>query len=415
MLESYFKRGHTLDRLRVEPTGRYMDNFAETLHTKGYGVWAAQAYLRAAAHLGIWMKRKDFSVMKLDEQVIGEFARHLPSCRCLGKNRGIYDDAVIGARHFLDHLRDTGVAPAGAPLEKPPLPTLIDGFERWMRQHRGVSESTLTTYRLILTKLLGVIGEMPDSYNAHILRRGVEMQTSRCGRSWAKLVITTIRMFLRNLVVYNLCDATLVDALPTIAHWKRTSCPDYLSKEEVEKLVVACNPVTAEGARDRAVLLLLVRLGLRAGDIVHLRHADIDWENGALQLTGKGRRQSALPLPQDVGDAILNYVEHWRPNVRNEHIFLRVNAPFVPLAGSSAVSSLVNRAARRARLSARRIGAHILRHTAARLMLRKGASLQTISGLLRHQSLDTTALYAKVDVEMLSEIAQPWPEEVLPC
>src|SRR6266704_1596892 len=366
MLESYFKLDHTLRRLRAEPTGRYMDNFAETLHTKGYGVWAAQAYLRAAAHLGIWMKRKGFSVMKLDEQVIGEFARHLPSCRCLGKNRGIYDDAVIGARHFLDHLRDTGVAPAGAPLEKPPLPTLIDGFERWMRQHRGVFESTLTTYRLILTKLLGAVGETPCNYNAHVLRRGVEMQTSRCGRSWAKLV-------------------------------------------------VACNPVTAEGARDRAVLLLLVRLGLRAGDIVHLRHADIDWENGALQLTGKGRRQSALPLPQDVGDAILNYVEHWRPDVGDEHVFLRVNAPFVPLAGSSAVSSLVRRAARRAGLSARRIGAHILRHTAASLMLREGASLQTISHVLRHQSLDTTVIYAKVDVEMLSEIAQPWPEEVQSC
>src|SRR2546429_1931552 len=204
----------------------------------------------AAAHLGIWMKRKGFSVMKLDEQVIGKFARHLPSCRCLGKNRGIYDDAVIGARRFLDHLRDTGVAPAGAPLEKPPLPTLIDGFERWMQQHRGVFESTLTTYRLILTKLLGAVGETPCNYNAHVLRRGVEMQTSRCGRSWAKLVITTIRMFLRYLVVYNLCDPNLVDALPTIAHWKRASCPDYLSKEEVEKLVVACNPVTAEGARE---------------------------------------------------------------------------------------------------------------------------------------------------------------------
>jgi hypothetical protein len=118
MLESYFKRDHTLDRLRAEPTGRFMDDFAKTFRTKGYGVWAAQAYLRAAAHLGIWMKRKGFSVMKLDEQVSGEFARHLPSCRCLGKNRGIYDDAVIGARHFLDHLRDIGVAPASAPLEK---------------------------------------------------------------------------------------------------------------------------------------------------------------------------------------------------------------------------------------------------------------------------------------------------------
>jgi integrase/recombinase XerD len=415
MLESYFKLDHTLRRLRAEPTGRYMDVFAKTLHTKGYGVWAAQAYLRAAAHLGMWIKQQGLSVMKLDDQVIGEFARHLPSCRCLGKNRGIYDDAVIGARHFLDHLRDIGVAPASAPLEKSLLPTIIDGFERWMRQHRGVSESTLTTYQLILTKLLGAVGETPGNYNAHVLRRGAEMQTSRCGRCWAKLVITTIRMFLRYLVVYNLCDPNLVDALPTIAHWKRASCPDYLSEEDVEKLIVACNPVTAEGARDMAVLLLLVRLGLRAGDIVHLRHADIDWEHGALQLTGKGRRQSSLPLPQDVGDAILNYVEHWRPDVRDEHVFLRVNAPFVPLAGSSAVSSLVNRAARRARLSARRVGAHILRHTAASLMLRKGASLQTISHVLRHQSLDTTVLYAKVDVEMLSEIAQPWPEEVVPC
>jgi site-specific recombinase XerD len=392
-----------------------MDDFAKTLHTKGYGVWAAQAYLRAAAHLGIWIKRQDFSVTKLDEEVIGEFARHLPSCHCLGKNRGIYDDAVIGARHFLDHLRGTGVAPAGAPVEKPPLPTIIDGFERWMRQHRGVSESTLTPYRLILTKLLGAIGETAGSYNAHVLRRGVELQTSRCGRSWAKLVITTVRMFLRYLVVHNLCDPALVDALPTIAHWKRASCPDYLSKEEVEKLIVVCNPETAEGARDMAVLLLLVRLGLRAGDIVHLRHADIDWEQGAFQVTGKGRRHSVLPLPQDVGDAILNYVEHWRPDVRDEHVFLRVNAPFVPLASSSAVSSLVNRAARRARLSASRLGAHILRHTAASLMLREGVSLQTIGGLLRHQSLDTTVLYAKVDVEMLLEIAQPWPEEVTPC
>ena len=415
MLESYFKLDHTLRRLRAEPTGRYMDDFAKTLHTKGYGVWAAQAYLRAAAHLGIWIKRQDFSVTKLDEEVIGEFARHLPSCHCLGKNRGIYDDAVIGARHFLDHLRGTGVAPAGAPVEKPPLPTIIDGFERWMRQHRGVSESTLTPYRLILTKLLGAIGETAGSYNAHVLRRGVELQTSRCGRSWAKLVITTVRMFLRYLVVHNLCDPALVDALPTIAHWKRASCPDYLSKEEVEKLIVVCNPETAEGARDMAVLLLLVRLGLRAGDIVHLRHADIDWEQGAFQVTGKGRRHSVLPLPQDVGDAILNYVEHWRPDVRDEHVFLRVNAPFVPLASSSAVSSLVNRAARRARLSASRLGAHILRHTAASLMLREGVSLQTIGGLLRHQSLDTTVLYAKVDVEMLLEIAQPWPEEVTPC
>jgi site-specific recombinase XerD len=346
-----------------------MDDFAETLHAKGYGIWAGQAYLRAAAHLGIWIKRQGLSATKLNEEVIGEFARHLPSCRCLGKNQGIYDDAVIGARHFLSHLRDTGIAQVcGAPLQRPSLPALVDGFQRWMLQHRGVSKSTLTVYRSILTKLLGTIGETPGSYNAHVLRHGVEMQTSCCGTSWAKLVITTARMFLRYLVVHDLCHSALVDALPTIAHWKRASCPDYLSKEEVEKLIIACNPATAQGARDRAVLLLLVRLGLRAGDIVHLGHGDIDWEQGAIQVTGKGRRQSVLPLPQDAGDAILNYLEHWRPAIRDEHVFLRVNAPFLPLAGSSAVSSLVNRAARRARLSSNRIRAHLLRYVSSLIM-----------------------------------------------
>ena len=169
MLENYFKLDRTLQRLRAEPTGRYMDDFAKTLHTQDYSIWAGQAYLRAAAHLGIWIKRQGLSVMKLDEEVITEFARHRPSCHCLGKNGGIYDDAVIGARHFLHHLRDAGVAPADAPLEQPPLPTLIDGFERWMRQHRGVCESTLTPYRLILTRLLGAIGETADNYNAHVL------------------------------------------------------------------------------------------------------------------------------------------------------------------------------------------------------------------------------------------------------
>ena len=416
MLESYFRLDRTLRRLRAEPTGRYMDDFAKDLHTKGYGVWAAQAYLRSAAHLGIWIKRqRGFSVPALDEEVISAFAGHLPSCDCLGRNRGVYDDAVIGARHFLDHLRAAGVAPACASIERPSLPPLVDGFERWMRQHRGVTDSTLRCYRLMLTKLVVTVGETPRNYNAHGLRRGVEMQTSCCGRSWAKLVITAVRMFLRYLAVYNLCDPALVDALPTIAHWKRASCPAYLSKEEVERLMAVCNPATDEGGRDRAVLLLLVRLGLRAGDIVHMRQRDIDWEHGTLQVTGKGRRQSLLPLPQDVGDAILHYVEHGRPDVGDEHVFLRVNAPFVPLAGSSAVSSLINRAARRARLSASRIGAHILRHTAATLMLRQGVSLQTIGGFLRHQSIDTTILYAKVDVQMLSEIAQPWPGEVGSC
>ena len=202
--------------------------------------------------------------------------------------------------------------------------------------------------------------------------------------------------------------------LPLLSGSGRPARPIF-SKQDVEKLLAACDPATDQGLRDLAVILLWVRLGLRAGDVVHLRWGDIDWERGTLAATGKGRRQCLLPLPQDAGDAILKYAERGRPDVRDEHVFLRVNAPFVPLAHSSAVSSLVNRAARRAGLSAKRIGAHILRHTAATLMLRQGASLGTIANVLRHQSPDTTVLYAKVDVDMLSEIAQPWPGEAPTC
>jgi integrase/recombinase XerD len=373
MLESYFKLERTSQRLRAEPTGRYMDDFAKTLYTQGYGIWSGQAYLRAAGHLGIWIKRRSVSVKKLDEEVIGEVVRHLPSCHCLGKNRGIHDDAVIGARHFFGSSTRCRSSTGGCSAGQPPLPTVIVGFERWMRQHLGVCESSVTTCRLILTKLLGAVGETPGNYNAHVLRlrRGVELQTNRCERNWARLVITAVRMLLRYVVVHGLCDPALVDARPTIAHWKRASCPDYLSNDEVERLIAACKPATGEGARDIAVLLLLVRLGLRAGDIVHLRHGDIDWEHGALQVSGKGRRQSLLPLPQNVGDAILNYVEHWRPDVgadQHRPCLFACERPFVALAGSSAVSSLANRAARRAQLSVSRVGAHTLRHTAASLM-----------------------------------------------
>jgi site-specific recombinase XerD len=186
-----------------------------------------------------------------------------------------------------------------------------------------------------------------------------------------------------------------------------------LSLERKSKLIVACNPATAQGARDRAVLLLLVRLDCaQAISYISVMETSI----GKRSSSGHRKRspKKRAPLPQDAGDAILNYLEHWRPAICDEHVFLRVNAPFLPLAGSSAVSSLVNRAARRARLSANSIRAHLLRHTAASLLLRNGVSLQTIGNLLRHQSLDTTVLYAKVDVEMLFEIAQPWPREVTP-
>jgi integrase len=219
-------------------------------------------------------------------------------------------------------------------------------------------------------------------------------------------------MFLRYLASQGKCRAGLDAAIPTIAGWRLASLPRCLSTDEVEQLLAACDPSSPMGLRDRAVILLLARLGLRASDVAALCFADIDWEDGSVLVKGKSRREVRLPLPQEVGDAILTYLEH-RPRVQDEHVFVRCVAPFRGLL-DSAVSQIVRRNMRRASITAASYGSHILRHSAATEMLRRGVSLYDIGSVLRHRSADMSGYYAKVDMELLKQVVQPWPE-VLSC
>jgi integrase len=181
-----------------------------------------------------------------------------------------------------------------------------------------------------------------------------------------------------------------------------------VSAEVVQRIIDACDSNRPDGARDRAILLLLARLGLRGGDIVRMRLSDIDWANARVQVAGKGRREVRLPLPQEVGDAILAYLRARRAVVGCDRVFLRSRAPWRPLAESSGVSCIVKRAIARAGVSAPTRGAHLLRHSAATAMLREGISLPSIGIVLRHRSVETTSHYAKVDVELLRSVAQQW-------
>jgi site-specific recombinase XerD len=181
-----------------------------------------------------------------------------------------------------------------------------------------------------------------------------------------------------------------------------------VSAEAVQQIIDACDPDRTDGARDRAVLLLLARLGLRGGDIVQMGLCDIDWREACVRVVGKGRREARLPLPQEVGDAILAYLRDRHAVVACDRVFLRSRAPWRPLAESSCVSAIVKRAMARAGISAPTRGAHLLRHSLATAMLREGISLPSIGAVLRHRSVETTAHYAKVDVELLRSVAQPW-------
>jgi site-specific recombinase XerD len=185
-----------------------------------------------------------------------------------------------------------------------------------------------------------------------------------------------------------------------------------LQPEEVERVISSCDPATPAGARDRAILLLLARLGLRAGDIVRLRLEDIDWKEASIRVAGKGRRQALLPLTQEMGDAIVAYIKDGRPQSDAATLFIRSRAPFRAFADHCAISMIVAQAMRRADVACPSRGAaHVLRHSVASSMLRQGASLQEIAGVLRHRSIATTEIYAKVDVVALRQIAQPWPGE----
>jgi integrase/recombinase XerD len=221
-------------------------------------------------------------------------------------------------------------------------------------------------------------------------------------------VVTAVRMFLRFLIAVGRCAPGLEHAIPTIARWRRASLPTYLSGEAVERVIASCHLTTPIGIRDRAILLLLARLGLRAGDVTALQLCHIDCQMGTVQVAGKGRRHHCLPLPQEVGDAILHYLDY-RPTVPTNHVFLTTCAPLKSLT-YQAVGKIATQAMARAGIETPIHGSHVLRHSAATQMLRDGLPLSAIGAVLRHASMETTAGYAKVDVPLLQAVVQPWPE-----
>jgi site-specific recombinase XerD len=264
----------------------------------------------------------------------------------------------------------------------------------------------------MLPALGGDVGE----YNAASVRKVILDQIRGCRPAHAKTIVGALRIYLRFLATNSGCPPGLDHTLPTVAEWKLSSLPRYLDAQQVVCLINSCDKDGPQGLRDRAIVFLLLRLGLRAGDIAGMRLTDIDWQEATLLVRGKGRRDVRLPLPQDAGDAVLDYMEHERPQVAIDRVFLCVKAPFRPIRSGPIVSGIVRAALRRAGITnPPSHGANLLRHTAATMLLRAGSTLDEIGTVLRHKSPDTTAHYAKVDIAALQQIAQPWPKESRSC
>lgn len=232
-----------------------------------------------------------------------------------------------GVRLFVAYLRNIGiVAPSAAAIEQTP-PALLVAFQNWMRDNRNVSDGTLSNYGLAVRDLLQTLGENPRRFSARALRAFVLERGRQCGKSKMKNMVTALRVFVRFLIAQGQCSAGLDAAIPSLAQWRLSDWPRYLQPEEVERVISACNTATPVGIRDRAIVLLLARLALRAGDIVYLRLGDIDWAKARIRVTGKGRRETYLPFSQEIGDAIFSYLTEARPRVDTNIMFVRSRAP----------------------------------------------------------------------------------------
>lgn len=411
MLQQYFEKPLVFQGIESADFKSYLDSFAQDLNAVGFVREHARNQLRGAAHLCVWAELQGVQVESIGEEFVSRFRLHLPECKCPGPERGRSAPVAGWALRFVEHLRRIGVLPTVIVDQEGHRPILLQNFLIWIQQHRGVGEATLRHYEYHLADLLDCLGDNPSRFTAHKLRDFVQQQSRNYSSSGGtKKLFTAVRMFLRYLTVEGKCPAELNYALPPLAVWSQQAVPHHLAAGDVENLIAGCDPADKVGARDRAILLLLARLGLRAGDVASLRIPDISWPQATIRVNGKSQREAVLPLPQDVGDAILAYLEFARPRVESDHVFLRCCAPFRPFAHGGPVSLIVRRAFLRSGVKTPSLGSHILRHSVASEMLRQGTPLYGIASILRHRSIDTTTIYAKVDLDLLRQVAQPWPE-----
>jgi integrase/recombinase XerD len=417
MFPEYFQSAWRVRDLRVGPAAPLVTSFGDKLRQDGYAELTARRHLRSAEHLAHWASRVGIALDGPIEGILDSFDRHVRrrrQCRAhAGRPFGHTFRVQIlgGARLFLRHLADAGLAAHPRDNRSASLPPMFVGFCQWMQQQRGTCDSTLSNYGIDICALLKRVGDEPGRWDARSLREFIMEGSRTSGWAAAKRRTTALRMLLRFLIAEGRCASGLVGAIPVLLHRRLSSLPRYLSADDVERVIASCDRASAVGQRDHAILLLLARLGLRAGDIVQLRLRDIDWKGAWIHVLGKGRRETRLPLTHELGEALVTYLTRGRPQTDTDVVFVRSRPPFRPFRSHCAVSVIVDRAFARAEVSRPSRGAaHLLRHSVATSMLRHGASLQDVASLLRHRSVTTTEIYAKVDVTALQMIAQPWPE-----
>ena len=390
----------------VGPLVPFVSGFRAELEVQGYRRGPVSDQLRLMAHVSRWLDGRRLVVVDLTPAVIDEF---LVARRAEGY---MLWRSAKGLAPLLAYLRRLGVLPAPEPAATSPASDLVERYQAYLVKERGLAPGTVTGYLHVAGLFLATRPEVSD-LGLVALAPGevIEFVVDECrqrSRGSAKYIVCGLRALLRFCYLEGLTTRALAGAVPAVANWRLASLPKALSADDVAALLASCDRRTTFGRRDFAVLTLLARLGLRAGEVAGLCLEDVEWRQGELVVRGKGSREERLPLPADAGEAIAGWLSRGRPRCAAQEVFTRVRAPHQRLTPGG-VTAIVRAACARAGVV--EVNAHRLRHTAATEMLRAGAGLGEIGQVLRHRSVLSTAIYAKVDRVSLRALAKPWPAD----
>jgi integrase/recombinase XerD len=393
-------------RVRLSgPLQEFGPGFVDELERQGYSPIGATLQVRLMARVSSWMQAEGLVAWELSDEVVARFLAE----RCAAGHRDYVTARAMAP--LLAYLRELGVVPSASPARLSTRAEVLgERFRGYLAVERGLAKGTVVGYVDAVKPFLAGLDEDGLDLGELTAARVTAFVVARCpgqSRGAAKMTVTALRSLLGFLHVEGLIARSLVGAVPSAASWRLSGLPRFLEDDQAQALLDSCDPQTVAGRRDLAILTLLMRLGLRAGEVAGLRLEDLDWRAGELVVVGKGRRSERLPLPVDVGEAITGYLRDGRPDsALDRTVFIRIKAPHRRLT-TGGVTQVVVAAGRRAGLG--QIHAHRLRHTAATSMLRAGAPLHEIGQVLRHREALSTAIYAKVDRAALSSLSRPWP------
>ena len=406
MLQLYFANLEVREDLLAGPIGPYLPSLAVKLSELGYSCGQGRRLLRTADALGRWLQQQGVSLTEATADHVRAYTTSQQRTPA-----GHFPNTATGLTHLVEFLKPWGIL--SKPLPCSPADEHLQRFDDYLQRVRGLAQFTRRAYAHYLRRFLkDLFGEAAPDWSTLTAARicqfvQTEFERTPGGKGHA---VSSLRTFLRFLVSEGQISSSLVRAIPRVRRWYDATLPRPLSAEELENVLAACHSPWGGTRRERALVLLLAKLGVRGGEVRQLRLEDIDWNEGVVHIRrAKTYRERTLPLPSDVGTILSEYIQQDRPRSPHREVFLTASTPHQPLTNAATTTWITRRFLERVGLHGRRLGSHCFRHTAACQMVRNGAPLKDVADVLGHRSLRTTGLYVKLDETALASVALPWP------